>query len=73
MNPLPQTFSTEIARKWLALAERRRANLVDLYDTGRWRLYYSEGELVSRMREAIGLSEGWARLADPDAFSQPAE
>ncbi len=73
MDLLPQKFSPEIAHKWHALAERRRANLVDLYDTGRWRHYYSEGEFVARMREAIGLSEEWARLADPHLTAHPAE
>jgi uncharacterized repeat protein (TIGR03809 family) len=73
MNPLPHKFSPEIARKWQELAERRRANLIDLYDTGRWRHYYSEGDFVSRMREAIGLSEEWARLADPQDIAQPAD
>lgn len=70
---LPQTFCPEIARKWHALAERRRSNLVDLYDTGRWRLYYTEDELVVRMRQAIGLSEGWARVAEPQTGLHPAE
>jgi uncharacterized repeat protein (TIGR03809 family) len=70
---LPQTFSPETIRKWHDLAERRRAHLVDLYDTGRWRLYYTESEFVARMRQAIGLSNGWARLAEPAANAQPAE
>jgi hypothetical protein len=28
-----------VARKWVALAERRTAHIVELYDTGRWRHY----------------------------------
>ncbi len=49
-DSLPRKFSPETAHKWFLLAERRRANLVDLYDTGRWRHYYSEGQMVAHMR-----------------------
>ena len=41
-----------VARKWVALAERRRDHIVELYDTGRWRHYYTQAELVEELREA---------------------
>jgi hypothetical protein len=37
--------------------------LVELYDTGRWKHYYTEEQLVVRMREAIHLAEAWDRLS----------
>jgi uncharacterized repeat protein (TIGR03809 family) len=52
-----------VAQKWRALAERRREHLVELYDSGRWKHYYTEGELLYRMREAIQQAERWAEIA----------
>jgi hypothetical protein len=64
-DSLPICMPAEIARKWHELSERRREHLVELYDSGRWKRYYSEGEFVVCMRETVGLSEAWARLVDP--------
>ena len=52
-----------VARKWVALAERRTAHIVELYDTGRWRHYYTQAELVAALREAIRVRDQWARIA----------
>ena len=65
-HSLPRRFSVEVAKRWLALAEQRRAHLVELYDSGRWRHYYSEARLLEHTREAIMLEETWAKLAYPD-------
>ena len=51
-----------VARKWLALAERRRAHVVELRESGRWRHYYTPAELLEAMREAIDSRDEWARL-----------
>ena len=40
----------EVAQKWRALAERRRAHFVELYHTGRWKRYYSEEQFLLKMR-----------------------
>lgn len=60
---IPRRMSAEITRQWRALAEQRRAHFVELYDSGRWRHYYTEEQLLARMREAIRLAETWERLA----------
>jgi hypothetical protein len=52
-----------IARKWLALAERRRVHVVELRDSGRWRHYYTWDELLDAMGEAVDTRDEWARLA----------
>ena len=52
-----------VARKWLALVERRQAHFVELVDTGRWRHYFSRDELEREMRKAQALRDQWARLA----------
>jgi uncharacterized repeat protein (TIGR03809 family) len=60
---IPRSMSVEITRKWRDLAERRRAHMIELYDSGRWKHYYTEEQLVDRMREAINLAATWERLA----------
>jgi uncharacterized repeat protein (TIGR03809 family) len=52
-----------VARKWLALAERRQAHVVELRDTGRWRHYYTWEQLLDALREAVNSRDEWARLA----------
>jgi uncharacterized repeat protein (TIGR03809 family) len=53
----------DIARKWHALAERRRAHVVELRDSGRWRHYYTWDGLLEALREAVATRDTWARLA----------
>ena len=60
--PLPPV-SPEVVEKWRALAEQRRAHFLELYTTGRWRLYYEEHDFIVRMREASRLAEMWNHLA----------
>jgi uncharacterized repeat protein (TIGR03809 family) len=55
----------DIAQKWRDLAERRRAYFVELYDSGRWKRYYTEEQFVMRMREVVRAAEAWAHLAEP--------
>jgi uncharacterized repeat protein (TIGR03809 family) len=52
-----------VARKWLALAERRRAHVVELSESGRWRHYYTPEEFLDALNEAINSRDEWARLA----------
>jgi uncharacterized repeat protein (TIGR03809 family) len=64
MSAWPYPYALDpIAQKWRALAERRRAHLVQLYDSGRWKLYFSEEQLLHHMREAVRLTERWAEIA----------
>ena len=57
-------MSSEITTKWHDLAEKRRAHLVVLYETGRWKRYYREDEFVTLMRETVQLVDDWSRLAE---------
>jgi uncharacterized repeat protein (TIGR03809 family) len=71
-DQFPSAMSDEVTRKWHELAEKRRAHFIELYDSGRWKHYYSESDFVARMRETVQLSDQWARLtAAPPAA--PAE
>ncbi len=62
---LPGHALDEVAQKWRALAERRRAHFLELY--------HSEAQFLQRMREAIRLSERWAAIAPSGANDSAAE
>ena len=49
-----------VARKWLALAERRYAHFIELSNSGRWQHYYTQPELEREIRKASALCEQWA-------------
>ncbi len=55
---------SEYAGRWLALAQRRRDNLVELYRSGRWRRYYTEAKFLAAMRDVKADIEAWSRLAN---------
>ena len=40
-----------IARRWLALAERRKAHLIELRENGRWERYYTDAQLADELDE----------------------
>jgi len=49
-----------VARRWLALIERRQENFIDLCNTGRWRHYYTRAEFLDEMRKVLRLRDQWA-------------
>jgi hypothetical protein len=51
-----------IARRWLALAERRQIDFLELYESGRWRHYYSETKLREEIQKIIDVRERWAKI-----------
>jgi hypothetical protein len=60
------------ADKHLALVERMRASLADLYEAGRWKHYYSEVELLAQARELATLHDKWAAIAERTRQTLPA-
>jgi hypothetical protein len=52
-----------IARRWHALADRRRAHVIELRESGRWKHYYTAEELLEALREAVSMRDAWARIA----------
>jgi uncharacterized repeat protein (TIGR03809 family) len=52
-----------IARRWLALVERRQEHFVELCDTGRWRHYYTHAEFLDEMRKVLRVRDQWAMIA----------
>jgi uncharacterized repeat protein (TIGR03809 family) len=61
-------FPDQVAR-WRDLADRRRSHFIELYESGRWKLYYTETEFILRMREVCQAAERWEQLAS----GQPAK
>jgi hypothetical protein len=65
----------EVARKWLALTERRLAWFVNVSESRRWQHYYTRAELLAQMREAERIRDEWAKLvlepAQDTALSKP--
>jgi hypothetical protein len=52
-----------IARKWLALAERRKAHLIELQQNGRWERYYTDVQLADQLDELGVACDRFAKLA----------
>jgi uncharacterized repeat protein (TIGR03809 family) len=56
--------SDRIARRWLALADRRLLYFGELYRSGRWMRYYTTPEeFAEQMHKAVKAAQIWARLA----------
>ena len=58
----PGPYDT-IARKWLALAERRRAHLVELRQSGRWQHYFTEAQLADELHQVNLARDRFAKVA----------
>jgi uncharacterized repeat protein (TIGR03809 family) len=52
----------DLARKWLVLAERRKAHFIDLYESGRWKHYYTEPQIIAELRAAGAACDDWAKI-----------
>ena len=64
MQTRPTTlFPDQVARRWRDLADRRRSHFIELYESGRWKLYYTEADFIVRLREVFVAAEKWEKLA----------
>ena len=62
----------EVAQKWRALAERRRAYFLELYRSGRWKYYYkTEAQFSLRLREVNTAVDTWTAIIDPAVVELP--
>jgi uncharacterized repeat protein (TIGR03809 family) len=52
----------ELAARWCNLAEKRLEYLTDLFETGRWRRFYSERAFLENIGEAKAAVETWRVL-----------
>lgn len=65
-NPGDAQQGRSVVTRWRMLAERRLNYLVELYETGRWKAYYSETEFLKVVQEARAALKTWEQLAPPD-------
>jgi len=63
MSTRQNGLDDDVARKWFGTAERRRAHVVALRDSGRRQHYYSWEELLDAPRDAVSIRDEWARIA----------
>jgi len=62
--------SRELAARWCALAEKRLDHLSELFQSGRWRRYYTEQSLLDDIRHAKAAVQTWKGLSvEPEAVS----
>lgn len=52
-----------VLERWRVLAERRLEHLTLLYETGRWRRYFSEEQFIGVIRETRAAVQTWQRIA----------
>ena len=57
----------ELAARWCNLAEKRVEYLTDLFETGRWRRFYSERAFLENIGEAKAAVETWRDLLTREA------
>jgi hypothetical protein len=63
-----------LAGRWQRLAEQRLEYLTELFETGRWRRYYSERAFLENIREAKAAVGSWRKLArGPAETGRPIE
>ena len=64
---LDAVLRRNLLARWCTLAEQRLQHLTDLFESGRWRRYYSERAFLENIKEAKKAVETWRalRLGDP--------
>ena len=59
--------------RWRILAQKRLDHPVEIYESGRWKLYYDEPEFLAMIQETRSALKVWHELAPLDPqFDQPA-
>jgi uncharacterized repeat protein (TIGR03809 family) len=61
----------DLVARWQVLAERRLAYLADLFETGRWRRYYSDDAFLENVREAKAAVGAWRKLSRSGIDDEP--
>jgi len=58
-----------VLERWRVLAERRLEHMTELYETGRWRHYFSEEKFLGIVRETRASLDAWERLAPKNTLA----
>lgn len=65
-NPVDTERGRSLIARWRILAQRRLDHLVELYQSGRWKLYHEEKKFLEMVQEARAALKTWETLAPPD-------
>ena len=60
---LDVAHSRALSARWCALAEKRLEHLTELFESGRWRRYYSEHSFLENIQEAKFAVKNWRALS----------
>ena len=52
-----------VSQRLRELAHKRLAYYLELSETGRWKLYFTEREFIERLRDVIAVTNAWNELA----------
>jgi uncharacterized repeat protein (TIGR03809 family) len=64
MDDQPQHLRPEeLARRWRALTDRRREHFAEMYQSGRWRRYYTEEKFLAQMKATMQVAEAFETLS----------
>lgn len=67
-------YGRSLVVRWRILAQKRLDHLIELYQTGRWKLYHAESDFLEMVQEARAALKVWEELAPPDpALDKPVE
>jgi uncharacterized repeat protein (TIGR03809 family) len=53
-----------VSLRWRDLAERRKAHFIELYETGRWKHYYTDVEFLAELRQAVAVADRWSKIVE---------
>jgi uncharacterized repeat protein (TIGR03809 family) len=56
----------EVIARWCTLAEQRLNHLTEMFESGRWRRFYTEVAFLENIKEAKFAVETWRGLLNPD-------
>jgi uncharacterized repeat protein (TIGR03809 family) len=60
---LDVAWNRAVSARWCALAEKRLEHLTELFESGRWRRYYSEHSFLENIQEAKFAVKNWRVLS----------
>jgi uncharacterized repeat protein (TIGR03809 family) len=55
----------EVIARWCTLAEQRLSYLTEMFESGRWRRFYTEAAFLENIKEAKFAVETWRGLSNP--------
>jgi len=59
-----------VVARWCTLAEQRLEYLTELFNSGRWRRYYSHAAFLENIKEAKAMVAHWRALSTPGYVSE---